>query len=122
MRYQPVSHDALPTVYRPQPDKGNCGIAVIGTAHFVHPETGQHRERPQATADGLLSLATAPTFAIMALLTGVHDSGMPGTLCSAVRDASPFAGMVPMYLLMSAFHSAAWLRLLSNWRQGADPA
>jgi hypothetical protein len=26
-------------------------------------------------------------------------------------------GMVPMYLLMSAFHSAAWLRLISERRR-----
>ena len=27
--------------------------------------------------------------------------------------ASPLSGMVPMYLLMSAFHSAPWLKLIS---------
>jgi hypothetical protein len=27
--------------------------------------------------------------------------------------------MVPMYLLMSAFHLAPWLRLIANWRGGA---
>jgi hypothetical protein len=27
--------------------------------------------------------------------------------------------MVPMYLLMSAFHSAAWLRLISSRGRGA---
>jgi hypothetical protein len=27
---------------------------------------------------------------------------------------SPLAGMVPMYLLMSAFHLAPWLRLVSG--------
>jgi hypothetical protein len=76
-------------------------------------------EQPKASVDCLLSLAAAPTFAIMALLTGIQDGGMPGMLCSAAHDASPFTGMVPMYLLMSAFHSATWLRLITNWRRGA---
>jgi hypothetical protein len=69
-----------------------------------------------AHADGLLSLAAAPAFAIMALLTGIWDGGMPGMLCSAAHGASPLTGMVPMYLLMSAFHSAPWLRLITSWR------
>ena len=70
-----------------------------------------------ADADGWLSLAAAPTFAIMALVTGIPDGGMPGMVCSAAHDASPLTGMVPMYLLMSAFHSAPWLKLISS-RQG----
>jgi hypothetical protein len=59
-----------------------------------------------------LSLAAAPTFAIMALLTGVGE--VPDMLCSAVNGASPLGGMVPMYLLMSAFHSAPWLKRISS--------
>jgi hypothetical protein len=61
-----------------------------------------------------LSLAAAPTFAMMALLTGIHGGSMPDMLCSAAQDASPLTGMVPMYLLMSAFHLTPWLRLLSR--------
>jgi hypothetical protein len=60
-----------------------------------------------------LYFAAAPTFAIMALLTGVLGAGAPDTLCSAA-GASPLGGMVPMYLLMSAFHSAPWLKLISG--------
>jgi hypothetical protein len=66
-----------------------------------------------------LCLAAAPIFAIMALLTGVLGGGPPDMLCSAAQDASPLSGMVPMYLLMSAFHSAPWLKLVSNRRSGA---
>ncbi len=66
-----------------------------------------------------LCLAAAPTFAIMALLTGVIGGGPPDMLCSAAQDASPLSGMVPMYLLMSAFHSAPWLKLISSRRNGA---
>jgi hypothetical protein len=61
-----------------------------------------------------LALAAAPTFALMALLTAVSGSGaMMDTLCSAAH-ASPLSGMVPMYLLMSAFHLAPWLKLVSG--------
>jgi hypothetical protein len=65
-----------------------------------------------------LCLAAAPTFAIMALLTGVVGGGAEDMLCSAAH-ASPLSGMVPMYLLMSAFHSAPWLKLISSRRRGA---
>ena len=63
-----------------------------------------------------LCLAAAPTFAIMALLTGVLGGGAADMLCSAAQDASPPGGMVPMYLLMSVFHSAPWLKLVSGRR------
>ena len=66
-------------------------------------------------AAGWLCLAPAPTFAIMALLTGL-GGGPPDMLCSAAHEASPLGGMVPMYLLMSAFHSAPWLKLISSRR------
>jgi hypothetical protein len=56
-----------------------------------------------------LALAASPTFAIMALLAGVR--GPAEILCSAAH-ASPLSGMVTMYLLMSAFHAAPWLKLI----------
>lgn len=65
----------------------------------------------------LLCLAAAPTFAIMALLTVVLGGGQMSMICST-QDASPLSGMVPMYLLMSVFHSAPWLRMVSNYRGG----
>jgi hypothetical protein len=49
----------------------------------------------------------------MALLTAVSGGGSP--LCS-MASASPLTGMVPMYLLMSAFHLPPWLKLISGWR------
>lgn len=59
-----------------------------------------------------LGLAATPTFAVMALLTAVL--GDPADmLCSAGHGAF-LGGMIPMYLLMSAFHSAAWLRLIAE--------
>ena len=75
-------------------DNGNA--AVIGAANFLY-------------------LAAAPTFAIMALLTAVVGGGSLDALCSG---ASPLSGMVPMYLLMSAFHLAPWLKLISHRRNG----
>jgi hypothetical protein len=66
-----------------------------------------------------LSLAAAPSFAIMALLTGVLDGRPPDMLCATMHDMSPLSGMVPMYVLMSAFHSAPWLKLASRQRSGA---
>ena len=66
-----------------------------------------------------LCLAAAPTFAIMALLTGVLGGGPPDMLCSAAQDASPLSG--PMYVLMSAFHSAPWLKLISQPAKRCPP-
>jgi hypothetical protein len=68
-------------------------------------------------ADRLLSLAAAPTFATMALLTGIFGGGPVDALCSTA-GASPLGDMVPMYLLMSAFHLAPWLKLIANGRSG----
>jgi hypothetical protein len=61
-----------------------------------------------------LCFAASPTFAIMALLTGTLSGGPLDALCPAAHDASPLDGMVLMYSLMSAFHSAPWLRLVSR--------
>jgi hypothetical protein len=58
----------------------------------------------------------------MALLTGAPGSGQPDILCSAAEHTSPLSGMTPMYLLMSAFHSPPWLKLISSRRNGARRA
>jgi hypothetical protein len=84
-----------------------CGGSASGA---IRQESGH---APALGAAGWLSLAAAPTFAIMALLTGV-GGGPPDMLCSAAPDVSPLSGMVLMYLLMSAFHSAPWLKLISG--------
>jgi hypothetical protein len=76
------------------------GVAVLGAADW-------------------LCLAAAPTFAIMALLTGVLGGGQMAMMCSTAPDASPLSGMAAMYLLMSAFHSAPWLRLIFRRRSDA---
>jgi hypothetical protein len=69
------------------------------------------RDGGRATiAADLLGFAATPTFAILALLTGMSGGGPLDTLCSA----SALSGMVPMYLLMSAFHSTPWLKLIAG--------
>jgi len=65
-----------------------------------------------------LGLAAAPTFAIMAMWNGLF-SGQPDMLCMAMQGSSPMSGMTVMYLLMSAFHAAPWLRLISSRRMSA---
>jgi hypothetical protein len=62
-----------------------------------------------------LCLAATPTFATMALLTDVLGGGSMELLCSA-GHGSPLNGMVSMYLLMGAFHSAPWVKLIAGWR------
>jgi hypothetical protein len=77
------------------------------------PDDGPVRRNAGALrAAAWLSLAAAPTFAIMALVTGVLGESAPAILCS--HDASPLGGMASMYLLMSAFHAAPWLKLISS--------
>jgi hypothetical protein len=68
-------------------------------------------------AADLLALAAAPGFALMALLAAQGGDAVE-MLCSA---ASPFGGMVPMYLLMSAFHAGPWLRLWAQASRSPSP-
>ncbi|MBZ9995921.1 hypothetical protein [Mesorhizobium sp. BH1-1-4] len=58
-----------------------------------------------------LCLAAAPTFALMALLS--HGLGGDAAM-QCMGAPSPIAGMPAMYLLMSAFHLAPWLRVISG--------
>jgi hypothetical protein len=82
------------------------------------PETGGAAPgaAPALGAADALSLAAAPTFAIMALATGLLGGGVPDTMCPAPHHSWALTGMVPMYLLMAAFHAAPWLRLLPSRR------
>ncbi len=78
---------------------------------MITAETGRRSEAAATT--GWLGLAAAPTFAAMALVTIVHG-GDAAVMCSTVHGASPLGGMALMYVLMSAFHSASWLKLISR--------
>ncbi len=66
--------------------------------------------RPDLPIAAWLGLAAAPTFAVMGLATAV--TGAPDMLCAG--HASGLSGMVPMYLLMSLFHLAPWLKLIAG--------
>jgi hypothetical protein len=86
--------------------------------HDVDNCPGRRRDAPSVA--GWLGLAAAPTFAVMALWTGFF-SGQPDMLCMAMQGSSPMSGMTMMYLLMSAFHAAPWLKLISSRRHTARP-
>ncbi|MER9137975.1 hypothetical protein NKI20_17020 [Mesorhizobium sp. M0830] len=82
--------------------------------HDIHTATSEAiPENINASTLGIadwLCLTAAPTFAVMALLTCIF-SGDAAMLCTG---SSPLTGMAPMYLLMSAFHLAPWLRVISG--------
>ncbi len=96
-------------------------LGVAQANDFRHPRVpgadetvGPARSGAGLGAADCLSFAAAPTFAIMALLAGLSSGGPADMLCAATRDVSPLGGMVPMYVLMSAFHAAPWLKLIST--------
>jgi hypothetical protein len=65
-------------------------------------------------AANFLCFAAAPTFAIMALHTGILGRGTADMFCSTEHGASVLTGTVPMYIAMSTLHLAPWLRLVSR--------
>lgn len=69
-----------------------------------------------------LPFGAAPTFAAMAALAGILGGGAHELSCSAAPHTVALSGMVPMYVLMSAFHLAPWLKLISRWRRGLTHA
>ena len=71
----------------------------------------------ESRAADWLALAASPGFALMALLTA-QGGGAADMLCGA---ASPFGGMVPMYLLMSVVHAGPWLRLRAQASRRPSP-
>jgi hypothetical protein len=69
-------------------------------------------------AAGWLGLAAAPVFAILALWTALSGT-RPDMLCVGMQSASPLNGMALMYALMSIFHAAPWMKLISSRQIGA---
>jgi hypothetical protein len=91
-------------------------VMISRPANLKFPFGSSCRSAACRAADWLC-LAATPTFAIMALVTALGGS-QHDMLCAVMQHASPFGGMVPMYLLMGAFHSAPWLKLMSRWQNG----
>ncbi len=78
-------------------------------------------EKTGSRAASWLSLAASPVFALMAVLTGLSGGGAMA-MCP-MAGATPFAwvpggAMALMYLLMSLFHAAPWVRLTSRVCRG----
>ena len=82
----------------------------------TYPGNGRRSEAASSVA-GWLGLAATPTFAMMAVITYLSRDEAAMLLCSAVHGKSSLSGMIPMYLLMSAFHSTPWLSLIARWRK-----
>jgi hypothetical protein len=76
---------------------------------------GNHGAAIARVAADWLGLATAPAFATVVLMTAAFGGGIE-PLCSASGHGSLISGMIPMYLMMSAVHSAPWLRLIAGRR------
>jgi hypothetical protein len=88
---------------------------MIATKHETVGACAEDGDGTGLGAADWLSLAAAPSFALMALLTPLLG-GTQDFLCVAAQNASPLSGMVPMYWLMSAFHLAPWLKLIASRR------
>jgi hypothetical protein len=89
------------------------------TTHTV----GRREERFLAPGGGTtdwVCLAAAPTFAIMAFVTGGAADQPPDIFCTTAQHVSPLSGMALMYLLMSVFHLAPWFKLIRD-RRAARP-
>lgn len=69
--------------------------------------TGKVSPVKTRTAAAWLSLAAAPTFALMAFIAA-SDTPLAG-LCAPGPWFLPVDGMTAMYLLMSLFHLPPWL-------------
>jgi hypothetical protein len=75
---------------------------------------GSARGRQASGAAGWLALAASPVFALMALVAA-FDAARPA-FCASGSGILPIDGMTAMYLLMSLFHLAPWLKLASRSR------
>jgi hypothetical protein len=66
-----------------------------------------------------LRLAAAPSYAFMAIFIAVFGESPKDMLCMGMHHASPLSGMAWMYVLMSAFHAAPWLKLIAAQQSAA---
>jgi len=83
------------------------------SASFAGLSADSKRSKPVARrVAAWLGILATPTFAALAVLTYVDKGSAMHTMCGV--DAPPMAGMDAMYLLMSVFHSAPWLKLVAK--------
>ena len=76
-------------------------------------ETGRRAIFAASGAAAWLSLAPTPAFALMAFLASA-TSGGADMMCRTMHEMSLLNGMVPMYVLMSLFHSGPWLKRIAR--------
>src|SRR5260370_11745923 len=92
-----------------------CRREIMSEAYGGGPTSGAIRyERDNGPARGAadwLSLAAAPTFAIMALLTAVVACAPGESLCVAAHDLPP-SGLGPIFVLLLGLPFSPWLELL----------
>ena len=79
----------------------------------MHNQVVSHETRGAADWLSLQPRRPSPSWRCLRVFQG---GGPLDALCSSAHDGSPLNGMAPMYLLMSAFHSAPWLKLISSRR------
>jgi hypothetical protein len=92
------------------------------TKQVLRPRIGTREDWLAAAMLGFadrLRLAAAPTYAFMAVFTGIFGETPKGMVCMAMQHTSPLSGMVSMYMLMSVFHAVPWLKLIARWARAA---
>jgi len=120
MWHQFASYQDWGKARREQWGNGRNAEMVASVPYLIDSDSAASRGRSHGRADRLLCLAATPTFAIMALLTGIHGDSMAAMLCPATGNGLPLSGMCLMYVLMSAFHLRPWLKLISRRISAAD--
>jgi len=84
-------------------------VAAAGRGPSLGPAHGSHLAAPAAAAEkpiAAIGFEAGHAPAGISSVSRIYGGSMPDMLCSAAQGASPLTEMVPMYMLMSAFHLA----------------
>jgi len=87
------------------------------TTQMIKARIGTREDWHVVAALGLadrLRLAAAPTYAFMAVVTGIFGESPKDMVRMAVHHTPPMSGMVSMYALMSVLHAVPWLKLIAR--------